>query len=107
MRKIIAAGVAAASLLTATLAWAAPQDFDIHNKTGQAIITLQVAPSGEEEWGEDILGVDVLADDESAEVTFDRDAEACLFDIRVTYQDGDEGDWRQINLCETTDIVLQ
>jgi hypothetical protein len=107
MKKILAASAAAASLLTATLAWAAPQDFDIHNKTGQAIITIQVGPSGEDEWGEDILGVDVLADGESGEVTFDRGEEACLFDIRVTYQDGDEGDWRQINLCETTDIILQ
>lgn len=107
MKKIIAAAAAAAGLLTATLAWAAPQDFDIHNKTGQAIITLQVSESGDEAWGEDILADDILANGESGEITFDRDAESCLWDIRVTYEDGDEGDWRQINLCETTDIVLE
>jgi hypothetical protein len=107
MKKIISATVAAACLFSATVAWAAPQDFDIHNRTGQSIMTLQVAPSGENTWGEDILTDDILEDGESGEVTFDRDADACLWDIRVTYEDGDEGDWRQVDLCKTTDIILE
>ncbi len=106
MKTLFAAAAAAAAMLMPTVALAAPQDFDIHNKTGQAIITLQVSASGDDKWGDDILGVDILSDKESAEITFDRGTEDCLFDIRVTYEDGDEGDWRQVNLCETTDIVL-
>ena len=106
MKKLIAAAVAAASLFTATVAWAGRQDFRIHNETGQAIINLYVSPSSETNWGPDILGVEILAAGEDGTITFDRDEEACLWDVKVNYQDGSVGDWRQINLCETTDITL-
>lgn len=87
-------------------AWLAPQDFTIHNQTGHVVVTLQVSPSSDTNWGPDILGVDVLQSGQSADITFDRDETICLWDIRVTYSDGDTGDWRQINLCETTDVTL-
>lgn len=106
MKKLIAAASAAACLFTATLAWAGEQDFIIHNRTGFTVVTLQVSESGDDEWGPDILGMDVLETGESAEITFDRSEDACLWDIRVTYDDGDESDWRQVNLCETAEITL-
>lgn len=96
----------ALSVSAAAAAMFAPQDFTIHNQTGHVVMTLNVSPSSETRWGPDILGRDVLADGESAEITFDRDEDICLWDIRVTYDDGDTGDWRQINLCETTDVTL-
>ncbi len=96
---------AIASAAAVAAAWFAPQDFTIHNQTGHVVVTLNVSPSSETRWGPDILGREVLADGESAEITFDR-SDVCLWDIRVTYDDGDTGDWRQINLCETTDITL-
>ncbi|MEA3013835.1 MAG: hypothetical protein QOD42_2380 [Sphingomonadales bacterium] len=90
----------------ATPALAAPQDFTIVNHTGHTVLTLNVSETSEDEWGPDILGVDVLANGESAEVTFDRDTDSCHWDIRVTYDDGDTGDWRNVNLCETSTITL-
>ena len=106
MKRMIAIAAAAASLVTATLAWAGQQDFTIVNHTGRIIMTLNVSPSDQTSWGPDILGRDVLGNNESSEITFDRDEERCLWDIRVTYQGGGTGDWRQINLCETTEIEL-
>jgi len=90
----------------ATVAYAAQQDFTITNHTGQTVMTLNVSPTSENSWGPDILGVDVLGNGESAEISFDRDEDDCVWDIRVTYEDGDTGDWRGINLCETTDVEL-
>ena len=106
MKKHFAAALAAIALFGANPAIAGQQDFRIHNETGQAILTLKVSPSGDANWGPDILGVEILAAGESGIVSFDRDTEACLWDVEVTYEDGDKGDWRQINLCETTDITL-
>lgn len=107
MKKLLTAAAAFASLtFSATLAWAAEQDFTIINRTGHAVMTLNVSPSDETNWGPDILGVEILANGESAEITFDRDEERCLWDIRVTYDDGDMNDWRQVNLCESTTITL-
>lgn len=105
MRKFAIAAALAVSAL-ATAAFAAQQDFTIVNHTGQAIMTLNVSPTNEQSWGPDILGVDVLAADEQADVTFSNDAEECLWDIRVTYEDGNTGAWQGINLCEVTTVEL-
>lgn len=102
--RIFAAGVAAASMFYATLAFAAPQDFTLTNSTGHVIVTLNVAPADSDRWGPDILGREVLGDGEQAEITFDRDEEQCEWDVRVTYDDGTENDERGFNLCETTEL---
>ena len=104
MLKWIGGALLASALATA--AYAAQQDFTIVNDTGQVIMTLNVSPSDENQWGPDILGTDVLAAGESAEISFDRAEERCEWDIRVTYQDGDSGAWGGINLCETTTVTL-
>ena len=105
MRKF---AIAAACLLSAlaTAAYAAQQDFRIVNNTGQAIMTLNVSPTTEDSWGPDILGVEILAPEEQADISFDNDTEECLWDIRVTYEDGDVGAWQGINLCETVLVEL-
>lgn len=103
-RLIIAGALLVAAFVTPALA--AQQDFEVVNSTGQAILTLQVSPSDEDSWGEDILGVDVLGADEQAEISFSADEDSCLFDIRVTYEDGDTGAWQGLNLCELSVVEL-
>lgn len=105
MRRTAIFGALVAAAIS-TAAWAARQDFVIVNNTGQAVMTLNVSPSDENTWGPDILGVDILADGEQAGVFFDNEEERCEWDLRVTYEDGDTGDWRGINLCETTTVEL-
>ena len=90
----------------ASPAFAAPQDFPIVNNSGHTVMTLNVSPTGEAEWGPDILDREVLATGESAEVTFDRGIDHCNYDILATYDDGETGDWRNVNLCETSTITL-
>jgi hypothetical protein len=103
MRKLFIAGALLVSAI-ATAAYAAAQDFTITNSTGHVIVTLNVSPTSSSRWGPDILGREVLADGEQAEVSFDRDENQCVWDIRVTYDDGTENDERGINLCETTEV---
>lgn len=105
MRKFFTAAALAVAAM-ATAAYAAAQDFTIHNNSGHTVVTLNVSPTSSNDWGPDILGVDVLANGESAEISFDRSEDQCVWDLRATYDDGDTGDWRGINLCETTDINL-
>ncbi len=105
MRKFLAIAAFAVAAMT-TAAYAAAQDFTIHNNSGHTVVTLNVSPTSSNQWGPDILGRDVLANGESAQVTFDRNEDQCIWDIRATYNDGDSGDWRGINLCETTDVSL-
>ncbi len=100
------AGASLATLITATPAMAAQQDFSVVNRTGHVVVQLNVSPSSETRWGPDILGREVLANGETAQVSFDRTDSICMWDIRVTYSDGDTGDWRQINLCEVGEVTL-
>ncbi|HYJ52407.1 MAG TPA: hypothetical protein VEW04_04485 [Allosphingosinicella sp.] len=82
------------------------QNFTLNNNTGHVVVTLNVSPSNSNEWGPDILGRDVLANGESAQITFERAETQCQWDIRATYDDGDTTDERGVNLCETTTVNL-
>ena len=76
-------------------------DFKIHNSTGIVIESLYVSEANDNEWGKDILGVDVLADGDSADIDFSGDPDACNFDIKLT--NGDDS-WivEDIDLCAVT-----
>jgi len=103
MKKLLIAGAIFASGL-ASAAYAAQQDFTVTNHTGHIIVTLNVSPHTDDHWGPDILGREILADGEEAEVSFDRDEEQCSWDIKVTYDDGTNNDLRGINLCEVSEV---
>lgn len=91
---------------TETAAAGSQQDFTIVNNTGRTLMTLNVSASDQNEWGPDILGADTLADGGSGQVTFARGNEQCLWDLRATFDDGQTGDWRGVNLCETSTVTL-
>src|SRR3954463_2612152 len=74
---------------TAEVQGQARQNFTVVNNTGHVVVTLNVSPSNENSWGPDILGRDVLANGESAAITFERGETQCMWDIKATYDDGD------------------
>lgn len=84
----------------------AQQDFTLVNNTGRTLMTLNVSANDTDEWGPDILGSETVANGASGTVQFARGQDQCLWDIRATFEDGQTGDWRGVNLCETTTITL-
>lgn len=112
MKKLAVAAkkLAVAAILSAAFA-AAPalagtQDFTILNNTGYQIDQVYVSASSKDEWEEDVLGRDTLPDDERTRIRFDRDEEACLWDLKVVYQDGESSEWQGINLCKVSVVSL-
>ncbi|MEA3045830.1 MAG: hypothetical protein QOJ53_162 [Sphingomonadales bacterium] len=91
---------------TAEVQGQAQQNFTINNNTGHTVVTLNVSPNDEDEWGPDILGRDMVANGESAAVTFQRGTDQCSWDIRATYDDGDTTDVRGVNLCQVATVNL-
>ena len=87
----------------------ARQNFSVVNATGHVVMTLNVSPTTENEWGPDILGSQVLQNGQTAQVVFDRAETQCNYDIRATYDDGDTTDMRNVNLCQvgTVNLVAQ
>ena len=94
------AGAPTASVATAR------QNFSVVNRTGHTVMTLNVSPTTEDEWGPDILGSNVLQNGQTAQVTFDRAETQCNYDLRATYDDGDTTDMRGVNLCQVGTVNL-
>ncbi len=84
----------------------ARQNFSVVNATGHIVVTLNVSPSSQTEWGPDILGVDVLQPGQTAQIVFDRAESECNYDLRATYDDGDTSDTRNVNLCQVGTVNL-
>ena len=82
------------------------QNFTLVNNTGHTVVTLNVSPNNENEWGPDILGADTLANGQTAQITFPRGEEQCSWDIRATYDDGDTTDARGVDLCHIATVTL-
>ncbi|WP_342151262.1 hypothetical protein [Methylorubrum sp. SB2] len=100
------------SLLAATLMAPLPalaqgkQDFTIVNRTGYQIDEVYVGPVSQRHWGEDVMGKDAIGDGESANITFNGGSKACKWDIKVVYNDGDESEFREVNLCNVSTVTL-
>jgi hypothetical protein len=91
---------------TAT-AFADPRDFTLINNTSQVITEVYVSASNQTDWGEDVLGRDVLMPGENVDIAFQRFTPGdCLYDVKVITESGAEGELGQVNLCETTTVTF-
>lgn len=97
-----------AALLLVPAAWAGPhQDFTLINKTGYDLDQVYVSPSNSTDWHEDILGRDVLGDDETCDIHFSRSEDTCLWDLRAVYTDNSAVVWEDIDLCAVSFITIR
>jgi hypothetical protein len=93
-------------LLAASAVHAGDQDFTLINKTGVEIHKLFVGPHSSDEWGEDILGKDTLADGESLDITFPSRTRAAHWDLRIEDSKGNSLTWEDLNLKEISEVTL-
>jgi hypothetical protein len=106
-RRLAVAALALAAVAAPDLVAAqARQDFSIVNSTGYQIDEIYVGPSSDPNWGRDLLGQNVLASGQTFNVTFPPATRECMFDIKVVYNDRDQTEWRQINLCQVSRMTL-
>ena len=101
------------AVVMAVSAFAQVFDFTSVNNTGYAIDEIYLSPSDDDEWGDDILELDVLADGESVEFEFDPDMEELflafgvdLYDMRCVYEDGSTDEWYELKLEEIDELTL-
>ncbi len=91
---------------TKTFAQDAKQNFTIVNKTGVIIDQLHITPNDADEWGEDILGQEVLDLEQECDIVFHPKEDICLWDFRVTDSDGNALEWEKIDLCMAVKVTL-
>lgn len=106
-RRLFLAAFAAASVFGSTGAFAqAQQNFSLINRTGFQINEVYVSPSASDSWGRDILGDGVMPSGTRRNISFPQRTRACMFDLRIVYEDGDRSEAREINLCEVSNVTL-
>lgn len=101
-----AAAIAAAVFLAPAVAAAGDQDFTLNNKTGYTVSEVYVSPHNTSNWEEDVMGDDTLENGQSVKISFSRDTDACVYDLKVTYDDDTSATWTNFNLCTISSISL-
>ena len=97
--------VAACFCLTATPALAEDLVFDLINSSSANLQELYVSAADSESWGDDILGMEVLASGEQGAVTIVDGNDTCAYDLQFVMDSGTtiEG---TADLCETNQFTL-
>ena len=89
-----------------THAWAELDlDFKLVNATGYDIKELYVSPSGQKEWGPNVVKTG-LKDGQTLELTFSEKATAEKWDLKAVYIDGEIAEWSAVKLVEVEKITL-
>lgn len=106
---IVASCLALVALASITLGAAQQRrnlDFTLVNKTGLAIIEVYLSPTSEEEWGEDVMGKDILENGAKVDITFSSSETECNWDLKIVDEDDDDIEWLKLNLCTANEITL-
>jgi len=95
-------------MIFSAVAVSAADSVTIINKTGYAIFYLKISPTSADDWGDDWLGDEVLADGEN--ITLDLAAagyaKQCTFDIKAVDEDDDSYIQWEVDLCSRSKVVL-
>jgi len=109
LRSVLSATVLFLPLISLNpkVALADQRDFKLINDSEVTINEVYVSTVSTDEWEEDVLGRDTLGSGESTDITFSRGAAGtCVYDIKVVTQGSKEIQRRNVNLCETNDVIF-
>jgi hypothetical protein len=99
-----------AALAVSTVLPAGAQEvrkFTVWNKTDIPFTQLFVSPTTTSEWGDDYLGSQVLNPGDGWNMTFDKyRGGQCLYDVKVTGKEGQEGKLIGVDLCKLDTITF-
>lgn len=87
------------SVMTAKSVLAESLRFDITNETATNITKFYTNPTGIDDWGEDILGIDILRPGESGTITIRNSQNVCTYDIKAVFDNGEEVIKYKVDLC--------
>lgn len=103
---IAALALVAVASVTVTAAQRRNLDFTLVNRTGVDIMEVYLSPTSDNEWGEDVMGKDILANREKVDITFSSAETECNWDLKVVDEDDDDIVWTKLNLCTANEITL-
>ena len=82
-------------------------DFELVNGTGYAIKEIYISPASVADWQQNILS-ESMDDGESAEITFNPEADAALWDMKIVWVDpGEDVVWQGLDLTKISKLTLR
>ncbi len=105
--RLLLTGVSAIALVVvlAQSAFADPRDFNLQNNSSVDIAFVYVSPSDADDWGDDIMGADILTAGTSTDIVFKAfDGSTCQYDIKVVGVGGEEGYLYKVDLCRISTV---
>jgi len=106
-RNEVAFGSASGGSASGGSAQAASEDpsFRLVNRSGRMIERAYASPSGDDSWGQDRLGENMLPSGRFLTIRLPTDGN-CLYDVRVEYQGGGSDEQRRVNTCNRTEVAF-
>ncbi|SEH92379.1 hypothetical protein SAMN04489835_5756 [Mycolicibacterium rutilum] len=95
-------GIGAAAVVMVGLAapaGAQDRNVEVINETRHTIVEFYASNIGRDTWEEDILGESVLPVGQSVNINVDDGTEACLYDFKAVFDDGEELVRNRIDVC--------
>lgn len=107
-RSALAAGSILWVLETATgpPASAFERSIELTNNTRMAIVEIQIARIGTEQWERDLLGDDILLPAQSLVVEMEDEQGYCRFDFKTVFDDGTTLVRRNVDLCAMERLAI-
>jgi hypothetical protein len=99
MKTGVLTGVLFATFVASAPASAQDLNFVLDNQSSEAVSELYVSGLAQEDWGEDILGQEVLPSGEQVTVTIFEAGDVCDYDLRIVYEGGSVIEEREIDVC--------
>lgn len=109
LRSVLSATVLFLPLISLNpkVALADQRDFNLINDSKVIINEVYVSTVSTDEWEEDVLGRETLDSGQSTPITFSRGAAGtCVYDIKIVTEQSKEIQRRNVNLCETNDVIF-
>ena len=100
MMRLLGAAAVAAAVLFAPQAQAEDLEFMLINETDVAVVGLNISHAGTDQWEEDLMAGGYLPGGNEVPVIIADGLEVCVYDIRVSFDDGDAVEDYGVDLCE-------
>lgn len=79
--------------------------YELVNQTGLTVMEFYTSPASQEQWGDDILGAQVIAAGDSGTVTIADGSDQCSYDLLFVFEDGQEFQ-DSANVCDMASYTL-
>ena len=90
-----------------SLAAGTNNDFVLVNKTGYTLDSVFVSPAKSNDWGEDIMGRDTVADGDEVSITFHPSVGHSVYGGQVVYDDGTQAVWPNLKLPHIDKLTIR